>query len=208
VPPEKNQKQMNDDLADADLIILENIFGSSQQNTPLHQRDLARIAGTSLGMTNSILKRLAKKGWITIKKMNSRNIRYAITLDGFNEIIRRSYRYFKRTLKNVFYYKDRIDEAIAEAKKKHYTTVKLIGSSDLEFILEHSCRQNGLLFSKTDGVSTERKKTGDKTLAVYSESISDYNGKARGLHLSKIILHTSIPIDILQGEAWKTKETV
>jgi len=33
--------------------------------------------GLSLGMTNAILKRLAAKGWITVRKVNNRNIRYA-----------------------------------------------------------------------------------------------------------------------------------
>jgi hypothetical protein len=121
-------------------------------------------------MTNSILKRLAKKGWITIKKLNSRNIQYAITLEGLNEIIHRSYRYFKRTIKNVAFYKDRIDEAIVGAKKKNLTAVLLIGVSDLEFIVEHSCQYFGLSFFKAADMSMLKSLT-DKTLVVYSETI-------------------------------------
>ena len=62
----------------------------------MHQRDLARIVGLSLGMTNAILKRL-------VKKVNNRNIQYIVSPKGINEITRRSYRYFKRTIKNVVY---------------------------------------------------------------------------------------------------------
>jgi DNA-binding MarR family transcriptional regulator len=156
---------------DTEFIILENIYDSLEQEVSLRQRDLAQIAGTSLGMTNSILKRLATKGWITIRKLNSRNIQYAITLEGLNEIVRRSYRYFKRTIKNVVFYKDRIDEAIAGAKKKNLTAVLLVGASDLEFIVEHSCQYFGLSFFKAADVSTALKPLGDKTLVVYSETI-------------------------------------
>ncbi|MDR2102515.1 MAG: winged helix-turn-helix transcriptional regulator, partial [Treponema sp.] len=76
---------MNNEALDTEFIILENIYDNSGRNTSLHQRELARIAGASLGMTNSILKRLAQKGWITIRKVNSRRIQYAVSPEGINE---------------------------------------------------------------------------------------------------------------------------
>jgi DNA-binding MarR family transcriptional regulator len=179
---------------DTEFIILENIYDSLEQEVSLRQRDLAQIAGTSLGMTNFILKRLAKKGWITIRKLNSRNIQYAITLEGLNEIVHRSYRYFKRTIKNVVFYKDRIDEAVAGAKKKNLTAVLLIGTSDLEFIVEHSCQFYGLSFLKATDISTALKPLGDKTLVVYSETIpvTEVNQavapKKHTVHLFRILL--------------------
>jgi DNA-binding MarR family transcriptional regulator len=161
---------MENENPDTELIILENIYDALEQEISPRQRDLAQLAGTSLGMTNSILKRLAKKGWITIKKLNSRTIQYVITLEGLNEIIRRSYRYFKRTIKNVAFYKDRIDEAIVGAKKKNLNAVLLVGASDLEFIVEHSCQYFGLSFFKAADMSM-LKSLSDKTLVVYSETM-------------------------------------
>jgi DNA-binding MarR family transcriptional regulator len=161
---------MINETPDTEFVILENIYDSSKQEAPLRQRDMARIAGASLGMTNAILKRLAKRGWISIKKLNSRNIQYAVTLEGMDELIHRSYRYFKRTIRNVVYHKDRIDEAILAAKKNDIMAVLLIGSSDLEFIVEHACRYYGLSFLKaaeTDTASTVPEKN---ILKVYSEN--------------------------------------
>ncbi len=43
-------------------------------------------------MTNAILKRLAAKGFITMRRVNSRNIQYAVTPEGVDAIARRSYR--------------------------------------------------------------------------------------------------------------------
>ena len=62
------------DFTDIEYIILENIYASARQYPTLRQRDLAQIAKTSLGMTNSILKRLSQKGLITIQRLNSRNM--------------------------------------------------------------------------------------------------------------------------------------
>jgi DNA-binding MarR family transcriptional regulator len=184
---------MENETSDTEFVILENIYDSLEQEVAPHQRDLARIAGTSLGMTNVILKRLAKKGWITVKKLNSRNIQYAITLEGLNEIIHRSYRYFRRTIKNVAFYKDRIDEAVLGAKNKNLSAVLLVGASDLEFIVEHSCRRNGLSFLKTEDMAAPKALKG-KTLLIYSETIpvetikQNVELKTHSLHLFRIML--------------------
>jgi predicted transcriptional regulator len=158
---------------DTEYVILENIYNAIGQNTPLRQRDLALIAGTSLGMTNSILKRLAQKGWITVKKLNHRNIQYAVTMEGLNEILHRSYRYFKRTIKNVMVYKDAIDRVIHQAKQKNYTVILLIGISDLEFIVEHCCHNCGLSFLKTVDTETARQALDDHTFGIFAETIPE-----------------------------------
>jgi DNA-binding MarR family transcriptional regulator len=170
---------MNGESIDIEYIILENIYDSSRRQprqSPLRQRDLAQIAGTSLGMTNSILKRLAQKGWITIKKMNSRNIQYAVTLAGINEIIHRSLGYFKRTIKNVVYYREYLDEIILQAKRKNVTTVLLVGVSDLDFIVEHTCQHYGLSFLKAVDRDTALQAMDDRTFAVFSENIPEPGG--------------------------------
>ena len=155
----------------AEYLILENIYASSPRKTPLKQRELAQITRTSLGMTNSILKRLTQKGWITIKKLNSRNIRYAVTLDGLDEIIKRSYRYFKRTIDNISFYRDTIDGYIQKAVREKINAVVLIGSSDLEFIVEHCCHRYGLSFLKSSTPEIRINKPDLHILTVFSENI-------------------------------------
>jgi DNA-binding MarR family transcriptional regulator len=187
---------MMNEAIDTEFVILENIYDSSGQEVPLRQRDLARIAGASLGMTNSILKRLTKRGWISIKKLNSRNIQYAVTFEGMNELIHRSYRYFKRTIRNVAFHKDRIDEAVLMAKKNNFIAVLLIGSSDLEFIVEHACQYYGLSFLKTADLDRVSNIPDETILKVYSETIPDAGkhdlsaepARRNPLYLSSMIL--------------------
>ena len=120
---------------DKELIILEQI----QNNPHVNQRDLATVAQASLGMTNAILKRFAAKGLITIKKVNNRNIRYALTSAGMDEISTRSWNYFKRTIKNVVDYQDAIREIVRQAVLDGFEGIALVGNSDLEFMIEHVC---------------------------------------------------------------------
>jgi len=171
-----NTLSIDNPVIDTEFIILENIYNSAEQQLTLRQRELAQIAGASLGMTNSILKRLAQKGWITVKKLNSRNIQYAITLDGINEIIHRSYRYFKRTIRNVVFFKDILEDLVFRAKRRGIHTVNLVGKSDLDFIVEHACRRWGLRFLKNPEYVKNSSPTPPGTFRIYAEGISETEG--------------------------------
>jgi hypothetical protein len=122
-------------------------------------------------MTNAILKRLAQKGWIIMRRLNSRNVQYAVTPDGVNEIARRSYRYFKRTIRNVVFYRDLIDETVSRAKLRGLEAVLLIGMSDLDFIVEHACDRHGLSFLKAMDLDVAAPVRASGVLTVFAEGI-------------------------------------
>ncbi len=132
--------------SDKEAIILEHIY----YNDSLKQRELADKAGISLGMTNAILKRLIEKGWLMTKRLNSRNISYVVSPAGIEEIFKRGYRYFKRTIDDVILYKAGIEQLVAKAVEAGYKTIALVGKSDLEFIVEYACEKNGITFEKVN----------------------------------------------------------
>ena len=99
-------------------------------------------------MTNSILKRLAQKGWVTIRKVNSRNIHYAISPVGMEEIARRSYRFLRSTFRNIAAYKETIHALVRDAARRGCRRVTLVGRSDIEFIIQHCAAAEGMAFEK------------------------------------------------------------
>ena len=127
---------------DLELDILQHIQRSTDG---VRQRDLATIIGKSLGMTNAILHRLTEKGLLMVSRVNNRNISYVVTPYGMRELAGRSYRYFKRTIKNVVDYKDALDDELCARLQVMAKVVPadcrrelvLVGRSDLDFILEH-----------------------------------------------------------------------
>ncbi len=48
------------------------------------QRNLAKKLGIALGLTNLYLKRLARKGYIKLKTVPPKRIKYYLTLKGFH----------------------------------------------------------------------------------------------------------------------------
>ncbi len=133
--PPNTDASISSHLPDPELEVLRYLAHAED----VRQRDLARIIGMSLGMTNAILKRLAQKGFITIRKVNNRNILYVVSPDGFEEIGRRSYRYLKRTIKNVVVYRETIESLVELIREQGFTGIDLIEESDLDFIVEHAC---------------------------------------------------------------------
>jgi DNA-binding MarR family transcriptional regulator len=158
--------KMNTEHIDKEYIILENIYNKQDS---IRQRDLAHIAGISLGMTNAILKRLVMKGYLIAKKINRRNIHYAVTPDGINAILKRSYRYFKATIKNIVLYKERILTLLADIQKHRYQKIILVGNSDLDFIFEHCCKKANIGFSQKNEFTTDDAHSGG--YGVFSENI-------------------------------------
>lgn len=152
---------MRHPLNEKEIEILTNINNNS---TTLSQRELAQNSGMSLGMTNAVLKRLVQKGWLMMRKVNNRNIRYVVTPDGMEEITRRSYRYFKRTLKNVAEYKDQIEQLLMQIRTDGYDSLVLIGSSDIDFIVDYLCTDLDLKLIKNDDDITAR------TFMLYAET--------------------------------------
>lgn len=136
---------------DRELAILENIYHSSRDAArSLKQRDLAHIAGISLGMTNSILKRLVRKGLVVIRRINSRNIQYAVSPAGIDEITRRSYRFLKRTIKDIVVYRETLERFVRSVQTNSFKGIILVGQTDLDFILEHICGKSRLDLVRAD----------------------------------------------------------
>ena len=155
------------EAADREIEILESIY---QNQDAIRQRDLAKIFGLSLGMTNAIVKRLAQKGWLKIRKVNNRNIHYVVSPAGVEAIARKSYRYFKRTIKNVVLYKEAINNLVNQVKQDNYSGVVLVGKSDLDFLVEHSCMKHHIGFFKNKEIVPE-----DKLFYLYGEEYSSKN---------------------------------
>jgi DNA-binding MarR family transcriptional regulator len=168
--------------SDRELDALERIHLSQH---PVHQRDLAQIIGLSLGMTNAILKRLAQKGLLQVRKVNNRNIQYVVSAKGMEEIAHRSYSYLKRTIKNVVYYKEAIDRLLSEAATMGYRRLLLVGNSDLDFIVEHLCAKHHLAYQRLRALPSENpmepvpRAGGGKDFVLYSENSRPPNGNSQ-----------------------------
>lgn len=112
------------------------------------QRDMAEAIGMSLGMTNLLLKELSAKGWMLMRKLSPRKVQYVLTPEGVKELSRRSFRFLKKSIRNIADCRAQLEALVIKAKNAQSVGLQLAGVSDLDFVLEYLCRQHGLAFRR------------------------------------------------------------
>ena len=166
------------------------------QNTGVKQRDLAQAIGLSLGMTNAILKRLAAKGFVAMRRINARNIHYLVTPEGIDLIARRSYRYLRRTVGHVVRYKERMLEILLAAAApppsgRGITSVHLVGQTDLEFLVEWCAEKAGLHFIHQADVDSSPAGAQPDAFVIAGEAVprkTRPEDEPWDLHLAELVI--------------------
>jgi len=95
------------------------------------QRDLARELNISLGLVNSFIKRLVKKGYFKARHVPQNRIRYFLTPKGATEKSRLTYEYIQHSYK---FYKDarqKLRDLYAELENQNVSHLVFYGASDL-----------------------------------------------------------------------------
>ena len=141
-------------------------------------------------MVNAILRRLIEKGWLMTKRINSRNINYVVSPAGIEEIFKRSYQYFKRTIDDVTQYRGKIEQLVGEAAADGYGCVLLVGKSDLEFLVEYACGKSGIGFKKGDA-----NQINGKMYILYGEQYEPTNEVQDKHRLRNIIITQKVSED-------------
>lgn len=103
------------------------------KNSTRTQRDLSQSVGLSLGTTNLLIQRLARKGLIKVTQLDWKRTQYLLTLKGALEKSRKAYDYALYTLRMFRQIQENISTALKreyEAGRRHFHVVaqdELIG---------------------------------------------------------------------------------
>ena len=111
----------------------------SNNNLP-NQRTIATKTGFSLGLTNLIIKKLIKTGYIKIRQLNRRKIQYILTPKGFSEKAKKSYNYTLKTINMLKTVKEKIQGLITEYNSRGVKEFIIVGKNEISDITEISFR--------------------------------------------------------------------
>jgi len=122
------------------LKILEEIENGDR----LSQRYLAKQLDISLGLANSFLKRLAKKGYFKVKTIPKNRVKYILTPKGALEKTRLTYAYIQYSLK---FYRDaqkKIKQTLIDLESQGVRNIVFYGISDLTEITHVSLKKTAM----------------------------------------------------------------
>ena len=119
-------------LSEKEFTVIDRIGNNGSELT---QCQIAQHAGLSLGLTNLILKKLTRKGYIKITHLTPKKMHYILTRKGMIEKAEKSYRYVCRTVREM----RRIEGVVSEVLKAEYLkgirVLGIIGDGELEEVI-------------------------------------------------------------------------
>jgi DNA-binding MarR family transcriptional regulator len=146
--------QIKEKTGDIDIRELE-ILERLENNGHLTQRDLSKEVGIALGLVNHLLKKMVNKGWIKIKNIDAKKIRYLITPEGARE---KSSLLYKRVESTIHFYleaKRVIKDKVIHLKEEGIENVSIYGINHISEVLFIVLKELGL---ELDSVVDEEKE--------------------------------------------------
>lgn len=132
---------MNDThVTNRDLIILESI----EQNPDATQASLAAHLGVAVGTVNWHIKRLVAKGYVKVRRVERRKLRYLITADGLALQARLTVNYIQSQFQLYRLVRSRMTTVLEEAQALGYNAVRLLGDGDVAEVCRLSCLEQGV----------------------------------------------------------------
>lgn len=114
-----------DGLEEKEFLLIQEI----SRNPEATQRHLSESLGLSLGSTNLLIRRLARKGLLKVQQLDWKRTRYLLTLEGALEKSRKAYRYTLYTLR-IF---RQLEHNIAAVLRREHAA----GRRDFVFVADH-----------------------------------------------------------------------
>ncbi len=123
-----------------DLVILEQIG----QNPDATQASLAAQLGVAVGTINWHLKRLIAKGYVKVRRVERRKLRYIITPEGLALRARLTLDYINTSFQLYRLVRGRVADAVGGLRREGYTCVRLEGDGDVADVCRLTCLEHGL----------------------------------------------------------------
>jgi DNA-binding MarR family transcriptional regulator len=139
-----------DSRAEQDLRILEEI----ELDPDITQIDLATRLGVAVGSVNWYLKRLINKGYVKVRKMQRRRLRYLITPQGIAAKSELTAAFMRASMKLYRETRAAAQKAIAQARRAGFDEVSLDGDSDLTEVCYLTCLEQGIRIAESPTIDT------------------------------------------------------
>lgn len=155
------------------------IINSLTRNEDASQRDISNDIGASLGLTNILINRLVKKGYLKARKLNARKIKYIITPRGLKEKTRKTYNFMKRSFSVIKKIEIIISDFAVKMRDDGKEEFIIIGEgelSDITRLVLHSLNFKSITISVKDNGPVNI----DKKQAIFntSQKNTDYPGSS------------------------------
>ena len=147
------------------------VLDEIERKPDITQRELSKRVGVSLGLTNLLIRRMARKAWIKVHTVPGRRLFYALTPRGLAEKFRKSRDFVRLSLR---YYLDIRRSLVKSIRSAGHAQpeVATFGEGELFEIVGEAVREaGGRYFGAVDGPDSNGKPDAIVLLEKPSRSI-------------------------------------
>lgn len=146
------------------------------QTPDLTQRELSKRIGAALGLTNLMVRRLVKKGYIKISGTKRSRLRYLITPQGILEKSRLTYAFIQYSLQLYGRVRVTLREQLAGLAQAGHRRILLCGTGELAEIAFLTIREMGLdLVGVVDETPARERFLNYPIQGVREMALADYD---------------------------------
>ncbi|MFO3795786.1 MAG: winged helix-turn-helix transcriptional regulator [Anaerolineales bacterium] len=131
-----------------ELSLLEEI----ERNPDITQASLAAQLGVAVGTVNWHIKRLVAKGYLKVKRLERKKLRYIITPEGLALRARLTIDYVQRSFDLYRKIRQHVKEHLREVREAGFEHVRIIGDGDVAEICYLTCLEQGISVVNEAGV--------------------------------------------------------
>lgn len=158
-----NTSSESETLAKEDQMLL-SVLEEIEKNPTTSQRKIANELGMAVGLVNAIFKRVVSKGFVKIKRLNSRNVRYLLTSNGLFEKSRLSYRYLRNSIQYVWRYRNEVHQLLEPLAQNGVKKIVIYGSGEEAELAFLAMQELGMEIEAIVDPSTNKEKCLGRTV--------------------------------------------
>lgn len=151
-----------------DLILLDQI----EHNPDATQATLAKQLGVAVGTVNWHIKRLVEKGYVKVRRVERRKLRYIITPDGLALRARLTIDFIQSSFRLYRLVRERSLDALQQLEKAGHTCISIDGEGDVADICRLTCLERGFTVLEQTGHAPILRIQGLKVLVEWEEPVS------------------------------------
>lgn len=114
------------------------------RNPDATQASLAAQLGVAVGTVNWYLKRFVAKGWVKVKRVRGRKLRYVLTPEGMALRARLTVAYVERSMRLYRETRAQVRTLLEQVREAGWSAVRLEGQGDLADVCRLTCLEQGV----------------------------------------------------------------
>lgn len=141
---------MTDDLSDEPIAsdLERRLLETIEQNPETTQAILAAQLGVAVGSVNWYLKRLIRKGYIKVTRLQRRKLKYFVTPAGLALKGRLTVQYMKASLRVYRELRRAAREVVSQLRRAGYAAVRVVDHDEAMEIFRLTCLEEGVRVEK------------------------------------------------------------